>query len=139
MRLAPFDQAGFLKFGWYVPQLMENKTDGVKQLPMPLRMFAGLCALGIINLAAFLTSYWKAGHAPGGGVEGLGAALFAYGCVFFSVLLSGFGLNQLYSEIRNRAVGARTIAALMVTASPLLFLLVVQVVSSKVRTQQTGL
>ena len=97
MRLAPFAQAGFLKLEWYVPRLMENKTDGVKQqLPMPGHMFVGLCALGIINLAAFL-AFMKAN------TRGWLAALAVSGVLAFGAesLIVAPGASSTYDVVQS--------------------------------------
>ncbi len=105
---------------------------------MPRRMFIVLCTLSSVNLVVSLTCASAVAHAPGGGVEGLGSALIGFCSIAFSVLLTGFGYNQLLIEIRKKAITGRTVAAIALAAAPLLIIFFVEVLPTRLRSRQRG-
>jgi len=54
------------------------------------------------------------------GPEGIGSAILAIGCILFSILLTGFGLRQLYGEFISKSLSIRTAIATLVAASSLM-------------------
>jgi hypothetical protein len=54
------------------------------------------------------------------GREGIGLAILAIVCILFSILLTGFGLKQLYAELYRKSLSIRTVIATLTAASSLL-------------------
>jgi hypothetical protein len=87
---------------------------------MSERMFKGLCIMGGLNFLLYLCSLSVVTNSSYTGPEGIGSAFLGIVSLLFSVLLTGFGLRQLYTESFQKPLAGRTLIATLVAASPLL-------------------
>ena len=89
-------------------------------------MFLRFLILSAGNLVVFLLCYLRVAHAPGGGVEGLGSALLGFVSLFISLLLSGFGMNQIYAELRQGRPSVKAVLSTAFAIAPLVIFAVAQ-------------
>ena len=82
-------------------------------------MFNGLCILSALNFFIYLGCTLSLNN-PSSGPEGIGSALVAMASLFFSVVLTGFGLKQFYTELLLNSITRRTMMATLVAVLPVL-------------------
>ena len=100
---------------------------------MPRRPRNIFCALAGINSAVFSLCYILLLTTPSAGPEGIGKAIIAYVCIFFSLILSSIGINQLYSERKQRMESWTGIASNLLALLPLLVFLVFDILIPKIK------
>ena len=98
---------------------------------MQMRAFSILTVLASLNLAVFGICYALAAEDTGASFAGLFPAMIAYVSLFASALLTAFGWNQMFLEIRLRCVGWKAVLSTVLAATPLLFFLFFDVIPHK--------
>jgi len=98
-------------------------------------MFLTMSLLGCVNLIVFLACHYLLIEYPGSGPEGLGTALVTFGCVFFSMLLGGMGLNRILQESRHGMVKRQSLIATLLAIAPFLLFLLIDVLPYRFKTR----
>jgi len=96
-------------------------------------MFKGLCLMGTVNFLFYSGCIIWLTNTPTSGPEGIGIGFLAMLCLAFSVLLTGFGLNQVYREVFNGTIKAKVLVATLISASPLILCMLYAVFHHKAR------
>lgn len=76
--------------------------------------------MGALNLPLYFGSTWVVTNTSYTGPEGIGSAILRMISLLFSLLLTGFGLRQLYTELFRTSLSIRTVVATLTVAFPLL-------------------
>jgi hypothetical protein len=76
--------------------------------------------MGGLNFILYLGCMLVVTDTSYSGPEGIGSAILSMVSLFFSLILTGFGLNQLYAELSRNSLNRRTLIATLCAALPLL-------------------
>jgi|ERR1700728_2919056 amino acid transporter len=96
-------------------------------------MFNVLLALACLNGVLFFGCRAFLLDNPNSGPEGLGTGLLLLASFWFSIFLTGFGINELLKESRHRIFTRRTLLTTFVGAIPLLFYILVDILPRKLK------